>query len=101
MGKDEGGAGDVAGFTGAGRDVLQSTPVADEQANPRSPRQRRERWRALRVRVLISGSCPTGELPNRNVDADARAVITGISQGGQPGEIVRRAGSAAEIHSRN
>jgi hypothetical protein len=35
---------------------VRQRPVS--RANPRSPRQRRERWRALRVRVLISRSCP-------------------------------------------
>jgi hypothetical protein len=43
MGEDECGAGDVADLGWAGGDVLQDVPAAGEQANPRSPRQRKER----------------------------------------------------------
>ena len=34
MGEDEGGAGDVADFAGAGGDVLQGAPAAGEQGEP-------------------------------------------------------------------
>ena len=34
MGEDEGGAGDVAGFAGAGGDVAQGAPAAGEQGEP-------------------------------------------------------------------
>ena len=60
MGEDERGTDDIADLGGAGGDVLQGPPVAVSRANPRSPRQRRERWMALRVRVSISSSRPSG-----------------------------------------
>ena len=58
MGEDERCAGDVADFPGAGRDVAEGAPSVDEQGEPSFPRQRRERWIALRVRALISSSRP-------------------------------------------
>ena len=58
MGEDErcaGDATDLPGLAVMGRRMRQR-PVS--RANPRSPRQRSERSRALRVRVLTSRSCP-------------------------------------------
>jgi hypothetical protein len=59
MGEDESGAGDVADSAGAGVMCWRARHRWVSSANPRSPRQRNERWRALRVRVLMSRSRPS------------------------------------------
>jgi len=92
MGEYERGTGDVADLAGAGGGVLEvrKRPVLSS-ANPRSPRQRRERSSALRVRVLISrarpsAGCLTGmctpiglfqveEVQRRSRGTDARLVL--------------------------
>jgi hypothetical protein len=55
---------------------VRHRPVS--RANPRSPRQRRDRWMALRVRVDI-GFPPSRWLFDRDVDAGARALVAGVS----------------------
>ena len=85
MGEDERGAGDVADLAGAGGDVLQGAPAAGEQ---------RESAFAQAAQGALEGVAGAGadiEFPpvcgllGGDVDADACAVIAGVSQGGQPG----------------
>jgi hypothetical protein len=59
MGEDKSGAGDVADLAGAGGDVLECAPALVEQGEPAFAEAGRERWRALRVRVLMSRSRPS------------------------------------------
>jgi hypothetical protein len=54
------------------------------RANPRSPRQRRDRWRALRVRAPISSSGAPG-VPDRDVNAEAGSVVAGVGKRRQAG----------------
>ena len=60
---------------------VRQRPVS--RANPRSPRQRSERSTALRVRGIDVEVLPAGGLLDRDVDADARAVVAEVGEGGQ------------------
>jgi hypothetical protein len=62
--------GDVADLAWAGGDLLESAPASAAWANPRSPRQRSERWMAVRVRALTSRSRPPGGLFGGHHDAN-------------------------------
>jgi len=83
MGQDEGGAGDVADFAGAGGDVLEGTPALVEQGEPAFT----EAAQGPLDRVAGAGIdvefLPAGGLFDGNQDADARALISGAGQGGQ------------------
>ena len=86
VGEDECGAGDVADFAGAGGDVLEGAPALVEQGEPAfSPRQRRDRWRALRERVSISRSRPSGGCLTGMWMPIPVPSSPGVGQGGQSG----------------
>jgi hypothetical protein len=85
MGEDERGAGDVAGLAGAGGDVLQGAPAAGEQresAFAQAAQRALEGVAGASADIELSPVCG---LLDGDVDADARAVIAGVSEGGQPG----------------
>lgn len=56
---------------------VRHRPVS--RANPRSPRQ------GVTGSGIGIGLLSAGRLLHGNADADAGAVVTGVSQGGQPG----------------
>src|SRR5438034_1078964 len=58
VGQYEGGAGEGADLLGLAVMCWRVRQRWLSRANPRSPRQRRDRWRALRVRLLMSSSRP-------------------------------------------
>ena len=84
MGQDEGGAGDIADLARAGGDVLEGAPGAGEQGEPAFAQA------AQRAEQRVAGAgidielLPAGWLLDRDVN-DRGAVVTGVSQGGQPG----------------
>ena len=62
---------------------VRQRPVS--RANPRSPRQRSERWQGVAGAGIDVEVPPVGGLLDRDVDADAGAVVAGVGQGGQAG----------------
>ena len=85
MGQDERGAGDIADLAGAGGDLLEDAPAAGEQGEPAF---------AQAAQGPLDGVAGAGidvQFPaalglfDGNQDADARAVISGIGERGQPG----------------
>ena len=83
MGEDECGAGYVAGFAGAGGDVLEGAPALGEQGEPAFAEA------AQGAQEGIAGAGGDIEFPSagglldRDLDADAGAVVAGVGQGGQ------------------
>src|SRR5712691_7637151 len=98
MGEDKRGAYDVADFARAGGDVLEGAPALIEQG---------EAAFAQAAQGTLDGVAGAGidvqfpavwGLPDGNQDAGARALISGVGQGGQPGRgggIQRREGMGA------
>src|SRR5437667_5928234 len=78
MGEDEGGAGDVAGFAGAGGDVLEGAPALVEQCEPSFAQA------AQRALDGVAGAGADIEIPpiwglfDRHVDAHSGAVVAGV-----------------------
>jgi len=83
MGEDERGAGDVADFAGAGGDVLEGAPAAGEQGEAAFARAAQRALDGVAGAVADVEFPPAGRLFDRNVHADARAVISQVGQGGQ------------------
>src|SRR5215469_18573661 len=85
MGQDERGADDDTDLAGAGGDVLEGAPAAGEQgesALAQAAQGTEQRIAGAGIDVQLA---PAGGLPDRDMDADARAVVSGVGQGGEPG----------------
>jgi hypothetical protein len=84
MGEDQGGPGDVADSAWAGGDVLQGPPAAGEQGKPafaQAAQLAEERVAGAGIDIEFLAA---GWLPDRDADADAGALVSQISRGGQP-----------------
>src|SRR5512135_3399306 len=83
MGEDERGAGDVADFGGAGGDVLQGPPSAGEQGEPALAEAAQRPLDGVTgpgVDIEVLAVCG---LLDRDVNADARALVAGIGESWQ------------------
>ena len=83
MGEDEGGAGDVTDSAGAGGDVLKGAPAAGEQGEPafaQAAQGAEQRVAGAGIDIEVP---PAGGLLDRDAEADARAVVAGVGEGGQ------------------
>ena len=84
MGEDEGGAGDAAGLTGARGDVLESAPAAGERGESAFAQAAQGPLDGIAGAGVYVGVLVPGGLSDRDVNADAGAVIAGVGEGGQP-----------------
>ena len=84
MGEDERRAGDVADFAGAGGDVVKGAPPAGEQGEPSFPEAAQGMLEGVAGAGIDIEVPAAGELLDRNADAEAGAVISGVGQGGSP-----------------
>jgi hypothetical protein len=89
MGEDEGGAGDVADFAGAGGDVLEGAPAAGEQGEPAFTQAGQGALDGVAGAGVYVQFLPAGGLFDGDEDAEAGAVVAGVGEGGgrsrQPG----------------
>ena len=85
MGEDEGCAGDVAGFAGAGGDVLEGAPALVEQGEPAFAQAAQGALEGVAGAGIDIQSLSAGGLFDGNQDANAGAVVAGAGQGGQSG----------------
>ena len=105
----------VCDLAGAGADVLQGAPPAGEQGEPAFAETAQGPLQGVIGAAADVEFRSVRRLPDRDVDADAGALVAGVSQGGQPagggvaerGRAWRRAavmswtepGSASETHN--
>src|SRR5258706_14930992 len=85
MGQDECGAGDVADLARTGGDVLEGAPAAGKQgksAFTQAAQRTQDGVAGAGIDVKFPAS---GRLLDRDEDAQAGAVVAGISEGGQAG----------------
>src|SRR5437764_13440140 len=78
-------AGDVADFARAGGDVVEGAPPAGEQGEPSFPQAAQGTLEGIAGTGIDVKFAAARWLPDGNQDSDARAVITGVGQGGQAG----------------
>ena len=83
MGQDEGGAGDVAVFAGAGGDVLEGAPAAGEQGEAAFAQGAEGALDGVAGAGVDIEFAPACRLSGREVNADAGALISRVGQGGQ------------------
>src|SRR5438094_829173 len=83
MGEDEGGAGDVADFAGAGGDVLEGAPALVEQGEPAFAQAAQRTLDGVAGAGIDVEFPPVSGLFDGDVDANAGAVVAGVSQSGQ------------------
>src|SRR3974390_139742 len=83
MGEDEGGAGDVADFAGAGGDVLEGAPALVEQGEPAFAQAARRALEGVTGAGVDIQFAPIGGLFDGHQDADSGAVVAGVCEGGQ------------------
>src|SRR5579859_7301890 len=85
MGEDEGGAGDVADFAGAGGDVLEGAPALVEQGEPAFAQAAKRALDGVAGAGVNIEVPAVGGLVDGDVDADSGAVVAGVVQGAQSG----------------
>ena len=85
MGEDEGGAGDVTDFAGAGGDVLEGAPALGEQGEPAFAQAAQRALESVAGAGIDIEFAPVCGLFDGDVDAYSGAVVAGVGQGGQPG----------------
>src|SRR5215468_3648810 len=83
MGEDECGAGDVADFAGAGGDVLEGAPALVEQGEPAFAEAAQGALDGVAGAGVDIEVPPAGGLFDRDMDADAGAVVAGVGESGQ------------------
>jgi hypothetical protein len=84
MGEDQGGPDDIADLAGAGGDVLQGSPAASEQGEPalaQAEQRAEQRVAGAGIDIEVPPVCG---LPDRDMNADACAVISGSARAGSP-----------------
>ena len=109
MDKDERGAGDVADLAGAGGDVLEGAPALGDQGESAFAEAAQGPEHGVAGAGADIEVPPVGGLLDRDVNADARAVVAGVGEAARyrPGGAWRRAavvsctepGSASDTHS--
>src|SRR5213078_132907 len=102
MGEDKRGACDVADFARAGGDVLEGAPALGEQGEPAFAQAAQGPLDGVAGAGIDIQFPAAWGLFDRNQDAGARAVISGVGQGGQPSRgsgIQRREGMGAAVRS--
>jgi hypothetical protein len=85
MGEDEGGAGDVADFAGAGGDVLEGAPALAEQGEPAFAQAAQRALDGVAGAGIDVKFAAGGWLFDGDEDADSGAVVAGVGEGGQSG----------------
>src|SRR5262245_59562962 len=83
MGEDERGAGDVTDLARAGGAVLQGAPAAGEQGEPAFAEAAQGTLEGVAGTDVDIEFPSLRRLPDRDVDADTRAVVARVSQCGQ------------------
>ena len=83
MGEDECGAGNVADLAGAGGDVLKSAPALGEQGEPAFAEAAQGALEGIAGAGANIEFPSAGGLLDRDMNADAGAVVAGVGQGGQ------------------
>src|SRR5215813_8493983 len=83
MGEDERGAGDVADFAGAGGDVLEGAPALVEQGEPAFSQTAQRALDGVAGAGIDVEFPPVSGLFDRDMDANADAVVAAVSESGQ------------------
>src|SRR5262249_9977852 len=81
MGEDQGCPGDVADLAGAEGDVLECPPAAGEQGEAAFAQAAQGALQGVAGTGADIELGTTGRIAQRDVDADARALVAGIGQG--------------------
>jgi hypothetical protein len=85
MGEDERRAGGVADFAGAGGDVVKGAPPAGEQGEPSFPEAAQGTLEGVAGAGIDVKFPAARRLLDGHQDADARALMAGVGNGGQAG----------------
>src|SRR5690242_6395937 len=83
MGEDEGGAGDVTDFAGAGGDVLEGAPALVEQGEPAFAQAAQGPLEGVAGAGIDVKFAAAGGLFDGDENANAGAVVAGVGQSGQ------------------